>query len=105
MPKNLEFRPCPYCGKSVRSDAVRCHRCQRSFSEAREGESNSSEHGAAPYGGYDSNEDDFDYQEFLESEFGTPPKKRDWKRPVAWLVIVSLMLPVILALVSLIRSF
>lgn len=105
MPKNLEFRTCPFCGKSVRSDAVRCHRCQCSFGQAGVEESIGSEHGAAPYGGYDSDEDDFDYDEFVESEFGVAPKKRDWKRPVAWLVIFSLLLPVIMALVFLIRTF
>lgn len=119
MPLNLEFKPCPHCQKSVRSNATRCHRCHRLISPSVPNEipqSNSdgegrdgTEHGAALYGGYDSGADDFDYDEYLEEEFGTRPKKRDWKRdwkrPVAWLVIFSLVLPLIVALVFLLRSF
>jgi hypothetical protein len=115
MPQNLEFKPCPHCQKSVRSDATRCHRCHQPISpktfeeilernthdDGREG----TEHGSAPYGGYDTDKDDFDYEEFIENEFGTRQPKRDWKRPVAWLVIVSLFLPLITALVFLFRSF
>lgn len=35
MPNQLEFKPCLHCGKSVRTNAVTCHRCHKPLGLAR----------------------------------------------------------------------
>jgi hypothetical protein len=117
----LEFRDCPYCGKRIRVDAENCHKCGKTVSEAtrprtsansgstirgkpvnpdREGSPDQ----AAVYGGYDAKEDDFDYEEFLQEEFGKPKKKRNFWYYVAWVVIASLMLPIVLQVLKLLGA-
>ena len=70
MPKSLQFMDCPECSKRIRTDAARCHHC-----------------GHVPW--HESQSDDFDYQEFLENEFGKrrSPLKRPWWWYVAWCVL------------------
>lgn len=117
----LEFMDCLKCGKRIRVDAVRCHKCgtivsdsSRPKKSANSGVTNrgkplypesegSSDH-AAVYGGYDAKEDDFDYEEFLEEEFGKPKKKRNFWYYVAWVVIASLMLPIVLQVLKLLGA-
>jgi len=52
-------------------------------------------------GGYDTEEDDSDYEEFVQSEFGsgTYPKRSVWYY-VAWLMIAILLLPLLLSLIQ-----
>jgi hypothetical protein len=91
---------CPHCGKRVRTDAKRCHRCGRVPALAIKrlqgaerpgdlGDEGSEEHHAAASGGYHG-ESDFDYEEFLEEEFGdrSPATRRPWWWYVAWVVLL-----------------
>jgi hypothetical protein len=117
----LEFMDCLNCRKRIRVDAVRCHKCGTIVSESgrpkpsansgsaiREKPQYPAPEGspdqAAVYGGYDSKEDDFDYEEFLEEEFGKPKKKRNFWYYVAWVVIASLMLPIVLQVLKLLGA-
>ena len=117
----LEFMDCPNCGKRIRVDAVRCHKCGKTVSQATrprtsakdgasipENQSDLDGEGApdqaAVYGGYDSKEDDFDYEEFLEEEFAKPKKKRKFWYYVAWVLIASLMLPIVLQILKLLGA-
>lgn len=114
----LEFMDCPNCSKRIRVDAVRCHKCGLSINDDdrphtsskrrpanREPSTNSEAEGApeqaAVYGGYDAKEDDFDYDEFLEEEFGKPKKKRNFWYYVAWVVLASLLLPIVIQVLKL----
>jgi hypothetical protein len=106
MSNQLEFKPCPHCGKSVRSNAITCHRCQKPLGlakvniqvskEEKDGY-NEGEEQASKFGGYDAKQDDFDYDEYLSDEFGTPRKKAifTW-RTVAWVMVFVMIAPVAL---------
>lgn len=117
----LEFMDCPNCGKRIRVDAVRCHKCGKTVSEATRPKTSANSGStvqertphpeiegapdqAAVYGGYDAKEDDFEYEEFLEEEFGKPKKKRNFWYYVAWVVIASLMLPIVLQVLKLLGA-
>lgn len=108
MSQQLQFMNCPHCGKRVRTDAVRCHHCGHvpAMRVKRQQEGNSPDdsasdaeesHQAAAWGGYDPKHDDFDYDEFLESEFGEQdsPRKRPWWWYVAWVVLCVFVLSVL----------
>lgn len=71
---------CDGCGKRVRTNALRCHHCGYEFDAV------------------DAQEDDFDYDEFLEREFGhkRARKPRPWWWYVAWLVLVVMFLGIAL---------
>jgi predicted nucleic acid-binding Zn ribbon protein len=114
----LEFSDCPHCGKRIRTDASFCHRCGGEVRESAQPRATSkgssqlkgfpddeSQQGftdqAAVYGGYDSEQDDFDYEEFLEEEFDKPKKKRKFWYYVAWMVMASLTLPIVLQVLKL----
>lgn len=122
MPDSLQFMDCPNCAKRVRTNAERCHHCGKSLQligdepwkeggassvfgrrRAKRGPTrkvpqDSQEHHAADLGGYDTASDDFDYDEFLESEFGQ--RARDAKRPwwwyVAWVVLAFLVISLLI---------
>jgi hypothetical protein len=87
----VEFIDCRNCGKRVRESAERCHHCQTQLAEP------SPEHSD---GGYDSANDDFDYDEYLEKEFESkPPIKKIWVY-AAWLLIIAFLTPIVLQLVT-----
>lgn len=95
---SLEFIDCPKCSKRVRSDAVTCHRCGNRI--------NVTEGAEAATGGY-SEDDDFEYDEYLKEEFGTNVKPRSIKPiyfVVAWLLILAFLLPYILYLVQILQQ-
>ena len=71
MPNSIEFMDCVGCGKRVRTNASSCHHCGYLF-EA---------------------DDDFDYQEYLEREFGQKPtgKRKPWWWYVAWVVLAVML--------------
>lgn len=117
----LEFMDCPSCGKRIRVDAARCHKCGKTVNEAARPktstqgssavraipptpENEGAPEQAAVYGGYDTGEDDFDYEEFLQEEFGKPKKKRNFWYYVAWVVIASLMFPIVLQVLKLLGA-
>lgn len=64
-------------------------------------------HMAAEHGGYDTSEDDFDYQQFVADEFDNPehsaPRKRPWWWFTAWLMILVLIFPLLMQVMSLLR--
>lgn len=71
--------PCPHCGASVAENAAVCRACGYDWDEYREQPE-------------DSGEDDFDYDEFVESEFGDRRLSKTlapWQRAVVVLLIVA----------------
>lgn len=84
---------CPHCGADVRAGASACAECG---SDDTTGWSD----GAADWGSGATNgyggDDDFDYDEFVEREFGGP-KKRVFGLP-AWLLVLALIAIVVVAL-------
>lgn len=95
-----EFINCRFCGKIVNAQSCRCHKCGGIVNPiAPDSEESVTE--AHAEGGYDTEEDDFDYEEFVQSEFGsgTSPKRSVWYY-VAWLMIAILLLPLLLSLIQ-----
>jgi hypothetical protein len=88
----LQFRDCPHCGKRIRAEALRCHRCNSSVSNLDTLTDDAEEsplHLAT--GGY--TEEDFAYDRFIEEEFGELPRQtsRLWYW-VTWLMIILLLI-------------
>jgi hypothetical protein len=127
MPDSLQFMDCPHCAKRVRTNAQRCHHCGKSpqnidHSSRTEGPESvrevrsafgrrktrrgpsrdhsidSQEHHASDRGGYDTRADDFDYEAFLEAEFGRGNRavERPWWWYVAWLVLAVLVVSLVM---------
>ncbi len=88
----LQFTDCPQCAKRIRTDAVKCHHCGTAIptelAEVLDVIDGSPEFAV---GGY--TDEDFDYDEFVESEFGSRPRRRiGWLwYIVAWLLVVLLL--------------
>lgn len=61
-------------------------------------------HHAAPWGGYDSDEDDFDYDEFLEKEFGRSDRAtpKPWWWYVAWVVLFVMVVGILVDAIALV---
>ncbi|MEO5718193.1 MAG: zinc ribbon domain-containing protein [Chthoniobacterales bacterium] len=75
---------CPVCGEEVPRGAVACPECGADHNSGwREGAASDDVLGAR--------EDDFDYEEFVEREFGSSPKPAGIK-PVWWLTAIILLL-------------
>lgn len=127
MPDSLQFMDCPHCSKRVRTNAERCHRCGKSPHDvddstgievprsdiggrsvfgrrktrrglSRDKSIDSQEHHASDMGGYDTQADDFDYEAFLEAEFGRGNRsvKRPWWWYVAWAVLAVLVIVLVM---------
>jgi hypothetical protein len=79
---------CAGCGKRVRTTARSCHHCGYEF------------------GALDALEDDFDYEDFLEREFGQkrPGRLRPWWWYVAWLVLAVMLLGIAMDAFRLVSS-
>lgn len=88
----MQFVDCVHCGKRVRSNANRCHHCHRAPRLFEEEDSEATEHQSLETA------DDFDYEEFLENEFGKPrrPSKKPWWWYVAWVVLAVVILEMLL---------
>lgn len=88
----LQFRDCPHCNKRIRVDASRCHRCNNSVAkwDILTEELETTEQHLADGGYFD--DDDFDYERFVEDEIRNRPRHRNriwyW---VAWLLIVLIL--------------
>ncbi len=122
MGNSLQFTDCPHCGKRVRSEASKCHHCHSDLSvapgertrvgkkpsrldahEKNESFDHNSDEGCDSdqshyaVGGYDTKNDDFDYEEFVAEEFSNPRQKpRDvkaWIWVTAWVLIAATLLP------------
>jgi hypothetical protein len=85
MPNSIEFMDCVGCGKRVRTTAPRCHHCGQELDP--DMRKDSIENGQ---------DDEFDYQDFLEREFGQkqPGVRRPWWWYVAWLVLAVMVLSI-----------
>jgi len=61
-------------------------------------------HHAATWGGHDSEEDDFDYDEFLEKEFGSSdrPTPKPWWWYVAWAVLFVMVVGILVDAITLV---
>jgi hypothetical protein len=101
MPNEIQFTDCPNCGKRIRTDAPRCHRCGEvpvlAFNRVRDvdgpevSEDDASEsHHAVRWGGHRVEDDDFDYENFVADEFGetSTARARPWWWYVAWVVLL-----------------
>lgn len=108
MPNEMQFTDCHHCGKRIRTDAPRCHRCGEipvlAFRLARDGEgprmvdeAPDESHHAVRWGGYRVDEDDFDYESFLDDEFGETSRRKikPWWWYVAWVVLAVFALGIL----------
>lgn len=114
----LQFMDCSNCGKRVRTTAVQCHHCRQALvttvgqnprqpsqrgrrqpdSDAQVDGQSQSHHSLN--GGYATDEDDFNYEEFLVDEFPDQTESRRWTiKPwvwgTAWVLIATILLPFI----------
>lgn len=104
---------CPHCGKRIRTTADRCHHCQQSPTQPLDREVTSAYVGQglveqdAKTRVVDSveDDDDFDYEAFVEREFG---KKSNWSRPLetprwiwitGWILLISMCIPLVIAII------
>lgn len=97
----LQFRDCPHCGKRIRVEATRCHRCNSAISDfdTLTDEAEDSESHVAT-GGY--SEDDFDYDQFVEQEFGQRSRRlKPFWYWLTWLMIALMVLTGVFAFVEL----
>lgn len=112
MPNALQFMDCPHCGKRIRTSADRCHHCQQSPSQPLDREVSSTyvgqglgEHEATTrvVESEEQDDDDFDYEAFVEREFGNKSK---WSRPLetprwiwitGWILLISMCIPLVIA--------
>lgn len=117
MPNQLEFMDCPTCGKRMVTTAPICRHCKQSpdFPAPERHIANQANSQAviedfdededvhhASTAGYDSDEDDFDYEEFVAQEFPEESKSPHLRVPgwiwvTAWLLIAAMILPFFLA--------
>lgn len=112
MGTSLQFMDCPHCGKRVRTEAAKCHHCHSllsitssgkalarrdpSIDEGEPGDNDQSHY--ALNGGYNTADDDFDYDEYLANEFPDAdhparPRVKPWVWITAWLLIFATLLP------------
>ena len=116
MGNNLQFMDCSNCGKRVRTTATKCHHCQQLLvstvgppptlrsQPARAGQDDNADAAdqshVAVNGGYDTDQDDFDYEEYLADEFpdhtrAQRPHVKPWVWITAWILIFATLLPFI----------
>ncbi len=93
MPRKKAF-PCPICRGDVPVKAKACPHCGACDKtgwkeEAKDGE------------GLDLPDDNFDYEKFIEEEFGKRRKPRGWKRFWWWVTAILAVVLIFLTLSSL----
>jgi hypothetical protein len=88
MPRFKPPGQCPVCGEWVRKGAAACGDCGAC---AQSGWSGGSDHD-----GLDLPDDDFNYDEFLQREFGQDNEGR--RAPVSWWWIVAVILFIVILL-------
>jgi hypothetical protein len=88
MPRFKPPGQCPNCGEWIPRGALACDECG---SCAKSGWSAN-----ADYDGLDLPDSDFNYDEFMEREFGSPPR-RVGMSPLWWWVAVALLLSLLYA--------
>ncbi len=114
MGNSLQFMDCPGCGKRVRTNANTCHHCHRPLAwansekaTARPGPTGEPDdelgdqaqaHYALSGGGYDTENDDFDYDSYVAEEFPDPAagpqlRVKPWIWITAWVLIIATLLP------------
>jgi hypothetical protein len=83
---------CPVCGEEVPRNALACRACGADHNSGWRDD-------AATYDGVDLGEEQFDYEQFVSEEFGTPPKKPALN-PL-WMITAALLLSAMLLFVLL----
>jgi hypothetical protein len=89
MPRQETF-PCPGCGEDVPAGAKACPHCGACGKSGWNEES-------VPYDGLDLSEEDFNYEKFVQDEFGEPRKPRG--KELFWKITGAVLLVVITILV------
>ena len=79
---------CPVCGEDVPRDALACPQCGADHNSGWRGD-------ADTYDGADVPEDDFNYEDFVEQEFGSQAKPTGL-RTIWWIVGLILIVALIL---------
>lgn len=88
----MSFQPpgqCPACGEWVPRKAVACDCCGAC-------ERSGWKQDSAVYDGLDLPDDDFDYEEFVDREFGDEPVVRRSSRETFWRWVAAIVLAVML---------
>ena len=96
-PKPKSPEVCPVCGEEVPRGALACPECGADHESGwREG--------AETHEGLDlpEDEEEFDYDEFLQKEFGSSPKPAGVK-PVWWITAIVLILLTVLGVILALR--
>lgn len=96
----LNFVDCPNCRKRVRENAQQCHHCGAQFPDGAVQDSEQAQ------GGYDDANDDFDYDEFVENEFGNGGSNKLPKIWIytAWILLFAVLVPIALSVIALMTS-
>lgn len=119
MPTILEFRDCPNCGKSIPYAAKECYRCRIAVTPltpkpkivgsypiddpSLDSEETRTDHGALAYGGYEPDEDEFDYEEYVDREFNeSKNRRRSFQWYVVWFLIVAISFPMVAMVIQLV---
>jgi hypothetical protein len=112
MVQSLTFIDCSWCGKRIRSNALRCHHCREentptssnSWAQpensqkvvSKSGNHTDDSHMALEHGGYD-DADNFDYEEYVAENFPSQAERKwrvkPWIWVTAWLLICATLLP------------
>jgi hypothetical protein len=117
MGHKLEFMNCPNCGKRMTTIATLCRHCgetpvaasrmpSRLTASEDSDEFLEDSHMALEDGGYDSAEDDFDYDEFIENEFGNQGSRSKlhgvklWVRITAWILLGLIIFSLLTVLIT-----
>lgn len=117
MKHQLEFMDCPNCGKRMTTIATLCRHCGKTPVAAsrmpsrltaieESHDSLEDSHMALENGGYDSDEDDFEYEEFIENEFGDrgsqlkPQGVKLWVWITAWVLLILIVFSLLTVLIA-----
>ncbi len=112
MSNQIEFTDCEHCGKRIRTTASHCHRCgmkhvaaSSKLSSARRGDEEGFEEIEDPTAREESDPEDdadFDYEAFVQEEFGNrndlgrPSGTKRWIWLTAWILIISFSIPAVI---------
>lgn len=98
----IEFLDCPHCGKRVVVSAKVCHHCKGWLRRPAGPDDEESEaHHASNDGGYDTSNEDFDYDEFIAEEFPDRDQGLSFRKRWKYVSILLLIVFAILFLVQL----
>ena len=82
---------CPVCGEDVPRNASACQECGSDYESGWSDDTSN-------YGSLDLPDDQFDYDEFVKSEFGNSPRPRGLK-PIWWVTAIVILIVFVLVFV------